>query len=91
ADAAEALVRAAGPRSRPPLRSAGAMLCVPVDDITTVRRSLVEEGILTGSWLDWLRVSFHAYSDEEDVRRFVEAMERRDLLRHIIPRLGNGS
>ncbi|MGW6739948.1 aminotransferase class V-fold PLP-dependent enzyme [Streptomyces sp. NPDC055025] len=91
ADAAEALARASGRRTPPPLRSAGAMLCVPVDDIVAVRRSLAEEDVLTGSWLDWLRVSFHAYSDEEDVRRFVEVMERRDLLRHIIPRLGTGS
>ncbi|MGW1061826.1 aminotransferase class V-fold PLP-dependent enzyme [Micromonospora rubida] len=61
------------------LRTAGPLVCVRQPDpaaASELVRRLAADGVVTGSWQEWLRISWHAYNDAADADTLFAALAR---------------
>ena len=63
-------------KSKTPSNSEGPLIVLAMKDAETMVRKLSDEGIVTSSRWDGLRVSFHAYNTLDDVHAVLRALEK---------------
>jgi selenocysteine lyase/cysteine desulfurase len=74
-------VRALGIEMKTPRESVGPLVVLKTKDVGAVLAKLEQGGITASSRFDGLRVSFHLYNNQEDVRAVLDVLEaNRDLM-----------